>query len=80
MPRCAGWPSEAVRKLKPARSPAGEALPWDIEFGFVDGQLTLFQVRPLVERGQRLADRVVEGLAPGTGADPAGNRRPEPRR
>ncbi|MGE3464919.1 MAG: PEP/pyruvate-binding domain-containing protein, partial [Pseudomonadales bacterium] len=34
----------------------GRALPWDIEFGFVDGELTLFQIRPLIERGQRRAD------------------------
>ncbi len=54
--------AEAVQKLEPAHSPAGEPLPWDIEFGFVDGRLTLFQVRPLVERGQQLADRVVAGL------------------
>ena len=50
---------EAARKLQPARSAAGDVLPWDIEFGFVGGRLTLFQVRPLVERGQQLADRVV---------------------
>ncbi len=54
--------AEAVRKLEPARSASGDALPWDIEFGFVGGRLTLFQVRPLVERGQLLADRVVAGL------------------
>lgn len=37
----------------------GRALPWDIEFGFVDGELTLFQIRPLIERGQRRADRAL---------------------
>jgi phosphoenolpyruvate synthase/pyruvate phosphate dikinase len=37
----------------------GRTLPWDIEFGFVDGELTLFQIRPLVERGQRRADRAL---------------------
>jgi len=37
----------------------GRELPWDIEFGFVDGELTLFQIRPLIERGQRQADRAL---------------------
>ena len=37
----------------------GRALPWDIEFGFVAGELTLFQIRPLIERGQQLADRAL---------------------
>ena len=53
---------EAHERLEPALSPAGEPLPWDIEFGFVGGRLTLFQVRPLVERGQQRADRMVAAL------------------
>lgn len=36
-----------------------QPLPWDIEFGFVNGELTLFQIRPLIERGQVLADKVL---------------------
>ncbi|MEZ5558109.1 MAG: PEP/pyruvate-binding domain-containing protein [Pseudomonadales bacterium] len=45
--------------------PDGRPLPWDIEFGFVDGELTLFQIRPLIERGQRRADRaLLEALGP----------------
>lgn len=42
----------------------GRKRPWDIEFGFVGGELTLFQIRPLVERGPQLADRVVAALSP----------------
>ena len=36
------------QKYPPALSESGEKLPWDIEFGFVGGQLQLFQIRPLV--------------------------------
>ena len=35
-------------KLKPALEPSGKARPWDIEFGFANGKLWLFQVRPFV--------------------------------
>jgi hypothetical protein len=35
-------------KLEPARDPAGNPRPWDIEFGFVGGKLWLFQSRPFV--------------------------------
>ena len=42
----------------------GKPMPWDIEFGFVAGELTLFQIRPLVERGQARADRAVRQLLP----------------
>ena len=41
---------------------SGDAL--DVEFGFRDGELVLFQVRPLVERGGQRADRLVESLRP----------------
>jgi len=38
-----------VRKtLEPARGPRGEPRPWDVEFGFADGKLWLFQVRPFI--------------------------------
>ncbi|ANO51574.1 PEP/pyruvate-binding domain-containing protein [Woeseia oceani] len=43
---------------------AGHPRPWDIEFGFVDGELTLFQIRPLVERGNRDADSILRQLLP----------------
>jgi hypothetical protein len=55
---------EVSARLTPATGRDGKPLPWDIEFGFVDGRLALFQIRPLVERGEVLADRVVEALAP----------------
>src|SRR5205807_8146438 len=29
--------------LEPARDPVGAPRPWDVEFGFVDGKLWLFQ-------------------------------------
>lgn len=35
-------------KFEPATSSDGRRLPWDIEFGFVDGKLSLFQARPFV--------------------------------
>jgi hypothetical protein len=53
-----------IEKYTPALDAEGNPRPWDIEFGFVDGELTLFQIRPLVERGQQLADRVVAELVP----------------
>jgi len=34
--------------LEPARDPTGAPRPWDVEFGFVDGKLWLFQCRPFV--------------------------------
>ncbi len=36
------------RTFQPAFSSDGRRLPWDIEFGFVDGSLSLFQARPFV--------------------------------
>jgi phosphoenolpyruvate synthase/pyruvate phosphate dikinase len=34
--------------LEPARDPAGAPRAWDIEFGFAEGKLWLFQVRPFI--------------------------------
>ncbi len=34
-------------RFDPPRDEAGRTLPWDIEFGFLDGALWLFQIRPL---------------------------------
>jgi hypothetical protein len=34
--------------LEPARDQAGAPRAWDIEFGFADGKLWLFQVRPFI--------------------------------
>ncbi len=53
---------EVRERLAPAAGPDGQPLPWDVELGFVAGQPRLFQIRPLVERGQILADRLV-GMA-----------------
>lgn len=39
--------ADVKRKYPPAHSVRGDVLPWDIEFGFVKGQLRLFQIRPL---------------------------------
>ncbi len=47
---------EVTIKYQPVFDDAGLARPWDIEFGFVEGELTLFQIRPLVERGGGMAD------------------------
>ncbi|MDX1502345.1 MAG: hypothetical protein R3325_08265, partial [Thermoanaerobaculia bacterium] len=56
----------------PAGGADGRPQPGDNELGFVEGRLGHFQNRPRVERGQRLADRVVETLA--------GERPPSPER
>jgi hypothetical protein len=50
----------------------GMPRPWDIEFGFVDGALTLFQIRPLVEKTSRNADALLNRLRPDL-APPPGN-------
>jgi hypothetical protein len=34
--------------FEPARDPAGKPRPWDIEFGFTNGRLWLFQSRPFI--------------------------------
>jgi phosphoenolpyruvate synthase/pyruvate phosphate dikinase len=38
---------DVKEKFPPERDSSGEVLPWDIEFGFVEAQLRLFQIRPL---------------------------------
>ncbi|HSG91402.1 MAG TPA: PEP/pyruvate-binding domain-containing protein [Pseudomonadales bacterium] len=64
---------EATERYVPALDAAGQARPWDIEFGFVDGELTLFQIRPLVERASARADAILGALqtAPTALPDPA---------
>ncbi len=42
----------------------GQPRPWDIEFGFVDGELTLFQIRPLVEKATAQAGTLLAQLRP----------------
>ncbi len=43
---------DAAEKIKkefiPEKGTGGDPLPWDIEYGFVDGKLYLFQTRPFV--------------------------------
>ena len=39
--------AEVKKRYPPAYTARGDLLPWDIEFGFVKGQLRLFQIRPL---------------------------------
>lgn len=41
---------------------SGLPAPWDVELGFIGGQLVLFQIRPLVARGAMRADEVVRAL------------------
>jgi len=53
---------DVQRLYTPVLDANGRPRPWDIEYGFVGGELTLFQIRPLVERGPQLADRVVATL------------------
>jgi len=66
---------EQVReKTVPALDESGRPRPWDIEFGFVDGELTLFQIRPLVERSTRDADALIAKLRPSAVAGPDGSR------
>jgi len=39
---------EVENRYAPESDPEGRPLPWDVEFGFLDGHLWLFQIRPLV--------------------------------
>ena len=57
---------EVGGKYEPVFDDAGNKRPWDIEFGFVDGELTLFQIRPLVERGSGSADDLLRQRRPTT--------------
>ncbi|MDX1515653.1 MAG: PEP/pyruvate-binding domain-containing protein [Woeseiaceae bacterium] len=53
-------------RYQPVDDEDGRQRPWDIEFGFVDGELTLFQIRPLVERGGQSAEALLGELRPAT--------------
>lgn len=63
--------AEIAERLRPARDEEGRPLPWDVELGFAGGELNLFQIRPLVERGQQVADRIVAALDPERSAAPS---------
>jgi len=54
--------ADVAARYAPVYDTQGRQRPWDIEFGFVDGELTLFQIRPLVERGAQLADTIIATL------------------
>jgi Pyruvate phosphate dikinase, AMP/ATP-binding domain len=56
--------AEVGGKYEPVPADDGTPRPWDIEFGFVDGELTLFQIRPLVEKTGRNADALLRRLMP----------------
>ncbi len=58
--------TQVGEKYEPVRDDGGRERPWDIEFGFVNGELTLFQIRPLVERDTGRADRLLRRLRPRT--------------
>lgn len=59
---------EINEKYAPAYDTEGRKMPWDIEYGFIDGNLTLFQIRPLVEKGQVKANRAVQALVKPVGS------------
>ena len=55
---------EVVEKYVPVLDDTGKPRPWDIEFGFVGGELTLFQIRPLVEKSAQRAEHAMRKLRP----------------
>jgi hypothetical protein len=57
-------------EFAPSRDPQGRPRPWDIEFGFVDGHLWLFQARPFIGN-ESLANvpALAAYEAPATGGD-----------
>ena len=56
--------AEVEKQNPPSRDARGQALPWDVEFAFAEGRLWLLQIRPLVQRGHVVADRLVDALLP----------------
>lgn len=56
--------AEVIARYPPSLDDRGQALPWDIEFAFAQGKLWLLQIRPLVQRGQVEATRLIGGLLP----------------
>ena len=59
-----GLAAEVSQKYDPVLDDQGRQRPWDIEFGFVDGQLTLFQIRPLVEKNAQRTDLIMTRFRP----------------
>jgi phosphoenolpyruvate synthase/pyruvate phosphate dikinase len=62
--------ADVKRKYPPAHSLRGDVLPWDIEFGFENGQLRLFQIRPLARYQEQRTLAALAGLD-AAGAAPA---------
>jgi hypothetical protein len=60
--------AEVKRKYPPAKSLRGDLLPWDIEFGFENGQLRLFQIRPLARYQEEKTIAALSGLDAGAQA------------
>ena len=61
--------ADVKRKYPPAKSARGDLLPWDIEFGFENGQLRLFQIRPLARYQEEKTLAALSGLD--RGAEPS---------
>ena len=57
--------ADVKRKYPPAKSVRGDLLPWDIEFGFENGQLRLFQIRPLARYQEERTLAALGGLDAG---------------
>ena len=57
--------ADVKRKYPPAKSLRGDVLPWDIEFGFENGQLRLFQIRPLARYQEERTLAALSGLDAG---------------
>ncbi len=52
----------APEKFPALRSDAGRPIPADIEFGFLDGRLALFQIRPFLESRKARRNAFLQGL------------------
>lgn len=55
---------EVTERYPPSLDTDGQALPYDIEFGFARGKLNLLQIRPLVQRGALAAEAAVSAVIP----------------
>ncbi len=60
-----------TQKFEPVHDPAGKPRPWDIEFGFRDGKLWLFQCRPFLGNDEL---KNIPALAPLEGPDASAHK------
>jgi phosphoenolpyruvate synthase/pyruvate phosphate dikinase len=60
-----------TQKFEPVHDPTGKARPWDIEFGFKDGTLWLFQCRPFLGNDEL---KNIPALAPLEGPDASAHK------